>query len=584
MGSRGHRRHLERDRPIVLAAARLIAGAPPPRENPIFTRRRALRLLTAGCLAAGLAGCAAHKAPPPSTEIDETGYRDDLRILASDEFEGRKPGTRGEEKTVAFLSAQFRKLGLKPGNGESFVQAVPLVEIQALDEPKLSISGHAGARSLHYAKDMVIWTKRAVPAVALAQSEIVFLGYGIVAPEYGWNDYGGVDVHGKTVLVLTGDPGFASKDPAVFRGAASSFYGRWAYKVQEAARQGAAGVLLIHDAGPAGYGWNVVASTWTGAQLESAAPDDSAGRAAVEGWLTNDSARALFLEAGLDYAALTGAAARSGFKAIDMGLKADAEIKNSLRRLTSSNVIAWLPGGQRKNEYVVYGAHWDGLGRDPSGAIFSGAVDDASGVAGLLMLAQSFSRMRPAPDRSIVFIAFTATESGLLGSRYYVNNPVFSLAQTAGEINLDGLHIGGRTRDVMVFGAGNSELEDFVRVAALLQGREVRPASHPEQGLFYASDQLNFALHGVPALYVKGGIDDAARGPAFGQAQIDDYMAHRYRLPGDKYSEDWQVGGAIEDLELYRAVGERLAATRRFPRWYPNSEFSSSHSRGMLSD
>jgi Zn-dependent M28 family amino/carboxypeptidase len=522
--------------------------------------------------------------PPPSNEIDDVRYREDLRTLASDEFEGRRPGTAGEDKTVAFLTAQFRQLGLKPGSGESYVQQVPLVEIRAGEDSTLAIGGRGGAQSLRYGRDMVIWSPRAVPAATLTQSDLVFVGYGIVAPEYHWNDYAGVDVRGKTVLVLLSDPGYGSRDPGVFRGIAMSSYGRWAYKVQEAARQGAAGVLLIHDPGPLGFGWNAVLSTWGGAQLELAATDDTAGRAAVEGWLTGEAGRALFAQAGLDYRALCAAAARTGFKAVPMGLKVDADIHNAVRRFNSANVIAQLPGNQRKREYVLYTAHWDGLGRDSRGTIFNGAVDNASGVAGLLTLAQSFSRTRPVADRSIVFIAFTAGDPGLLGSRYYVENPVFPLDQTAGVINLDGLHIGGRTRDVMVLGAGNSELEDLVRGAALLQGREIRPETHPEQGLYYSSDQLSFAQHGVPALYVKGGIDDAERGPAWGQAQIDDYMAHRYRQPGDKYTEEWDARGALEDLELYFAIGERLANTRRFPRWYQNSEFSVTHSRAAAGE
>jgi len=535
------------------------------------------RAFWAGCLAAMLGACSNQpKAPPPSTDIDDGGFRDDVRVLASDEFEGRKPGTRGEDKTVAFLIAQFRKLGLKPGNGETYVQQVPLVEILAGGDAALSVAGRGEAHALHYGKDMVIWTKRVVPAAELTQSELVFVGYGIVAPEYHWNDYAGTDVRGKTVLVMVNDPGYGSKDPSVFKGSAMSYYGRWAYKLEEAARQGAAGVLLIHDSAALGYGWSAVANTWTGAQFDLAAADDRAGRPAIEGWISNEAGRALFSEAGLDYGALTAAAARPGFKAVAMGLKVDARVHNSIRRFNSANVIALLPGAQRKHEYVVYTAHWDHLGRDSSGAIFNGAVDNATGVAGLLMLAQSFSRTRPAPDRSIVFIAFTASEPGLLGSAYYVENPVFPLRQTAAALNLDGLHIGGRTRDVMVFGAGNSELEEYVRGVALLQGREVRPETHPEQGLYFSSDQFNFAWHGVPALYVKAGIDDSARGPVWGQAQIDDYMARRYRQTSDKYAEDWDVRGAVDDLTLYYAVGDRLARSRRYPRWFPSSEFSSS--------
>lgn len=535
--------------------------------------------LSAACLTALLGACTpTHKAPPPSTDIDETGFRDDVRVLASDDFEGRRPGTRGEDKTVTFLTAQFRKLGLKPGNGDSYVQSVPLVEILAAPDATLTAVG-GGSRSLHYGKDMILWSKRVVPTAQLEHSELVFVGYGIVAPEYHWNDYTGVDVRGRTVLVMAGDPGRGSKDPGVFRGKALSLYGRWAYKFEEAARRGAAGVLLIHDSAVAGYGWNVVASSWSGPQLELAAPDDGAGRAAIEGWLTDEAGRGLVHQAGLDYEELRSMAGRPGFKAIDMKLKVDVQLHNSFRRFSSANVIALLPGAQRKHEYVLYTAHWDHLGRDAGGNIFNGAVDNATGVAGLLMLAQSLSRTRPLPDRSIGFIALTAEESGLLGSAYYTENPIFPLGQTAGVLNLDGLHIGGRTRDVVIFGAGNSEFEEYVRAAALLEGREVRPELHPEQGIYFRSDQLSFALHGVPALYVRAGVDDTARGPVWGEAQLDDYMAHRYHQPSDKYSEDWDVRGAVDDLSLYYAVGERLARTRRFPRWYPGSDFSANRNR-----
>lgn len=531
-----------------------------------------------------LAACTAHRVPPPSTDIDEALVRNDIRTLASDDYAGRRPGTAGEEKTVAFLTDQFRKLGLKPGNGESYVQQVPMVEIAAAKDAKLSIAGRTGVQSLSYGKDMVIWTRREVPTASLVQSELVFAGYGIVAPEFDWDDYAAIDAHGKTVLVLMGDPGYAGKDPTLFKGNSLSYYGRWAYKVAEAARHGAAAVLLIHDPRPMGYGWNVVVNTWTGPQLELAAADGHSGRPAVEGWLTGEAGRALFTAAGLDYESLTHAAALRGFKALPMGLKVDGRIDNAIRRFDSGNVIALVPGGERKHEYVVYCAHWDGLGRDAGGAVIDGAEDNASGVAGLMALAQSFSRMHPPPGRSIVFIAFTGEESGRLGSRYYVEHPVFPLEQISGAINLDRLHIGGRTRDVMVFGAGNSELEESVRGLALLQGREVRPDNEPELGRYYDSDQLSFALGGVPALYVKSGVDDEARGPQWGQAQFEDYRAHRYRQAGDKYSENWDLRGAVEDLELYLEVGLRLADTRRFPRWFPNSEFSGNRAHALPAD
>ena len=357
-------------------------------------------------------------------------------------FRGPQTGNgTAEEKTVGFLIDQFRKLGLKPGNGESYLQAVPMVEMLPAGDPSLSVAGHGAPHALAYAKDMVIWSERAMPEAALERSELVFAGYGIVAQDYAWDDYAGLDVHGKTVVVLVNDPGHDAKDPRVFRGDAETRYGRWDYKVDEAARHGAAGVLLIHDAGAAGYGWNVVLNERTGALLAAPTPDDAA-RPAVAGWLSAASTIDLFKRAGLDFAALRAAAARPGFKGVDLGLTVDARVHNTIRHFTSSNVVAVLPGARHKPEYVVYTAHWDALGRQSAaagGALLNGAVDDASGVAGLLMLAQSLSRTRPQAERSAVFIAFTGEASGLIGSRYYVDNPVFPLRRTAGVLSLDAL-------------------------------------------------------------------------------------------------------------------------------------------------
>jgi Zn-dependent M28 family amino/carboxypeptidase len=524
-----------------------------------------------------LSACTMHpKLPPPSTDIDETLFRDNVRVLAADDFEGRKPGTPGEEKTVAYLAEQFRKVGLKPGNGQSFLQQVPMVEIIAGADATLSVAGRKGTVTLAYGKDMVIWSKRVQPQAELKHSELVFVGYGIVAPEYAWNDYAGIDVHGKTVLVLANDPGYGTKDPTVFKGGAMTYYGRSAYKIEEAARQGAAGVLLVHDADALGYGWNVIQSTWTGAQFDLSRADGTADRAAIEGWIQMDAARALFGAAGLDYTAAATAAGHVGFKATPMGVHVDATLHNSVRQFNSANVVALLPGAGRRKEYVLFIAHWDHLGRDPARSghnIYNGAVDDATGVAGLVALAQSFIRTKPAADRSIVFLALTGAESGLLGSEYYVENPVFPLRTTAAVFNLDTLRSGGPTRNVTLFGYGNTDLEESARGAALLQGREVTPDPTPWQGWYFRSDSFNFAKAGVPVLYEQGGLDDSARGPNWGRAQLDDYMAHRYHQPGDQYSPNWDVRGAIDDLALYYDVGSRVARSRRFPRWYPSSEF-----------
>jgi Zn-dependent M28 family amino/carboxypeptidase len=556
-----------------LATARLTALA---------TRLGSIGRRAGGACAAGIfvamslvAGCAGHRGPPPSTDIEENGFRGAVRTLAADEFEGRKPGTPGADKTVTYLVDRFRKLGLKPGNGDSYLQQVPMVQILA-DDASLAVSGGGTTRTLRYAEDMVIWTLRVLPAASVEHSDLVFVGYGIVAPEYHWDDYAQTDVRGKTLLVLVNDPGYGSKDPKVFKGNAETFYGRWNYKLDEAARHGAAGVLLLHDPGAAGYGWNVVVNERTGPLLEAAAADDDAGRAAIEGWISAAAGRALFAQAGLDMNAVLTAAAKPGFKPIAMGLKVDAAVHDTIDRFSSPNVIGVLPGGRHKHEYVIYSAHWDHLGRQSAqagGALLNGAIDDATGVAGLLMLAQSFVRTRPAPDRSIAFIAFTGGDSGLLGSKYYVEHPLYPLRDTAGVLNLDALHIGGPTRDVMVIGYGNSELEDYFREAAQLQGRELHPDPNPERGGYYQSDQLSFAQSGVPALDAKAGIDDSARGPVWGQARIDDYLAHRYHQPGDQYSADWDVRGTLEDLRLYYEVGNRLARSRHYPRWYPGSEF-----------
>ena len=540
------------------------------------------RLLAALSLAGlQLSGCHIPPKELPSTDIDDTAYLDHLRVLSSDDFTGRKPGTLGEDRTVAYLTEQFRKLGLKPGNGASYVQPVPVVEIAASADASLSIAGMSGSHGLSYGKDMVIWTKRAVPEVRLQSSELVFVGFGIVAPEYGWNDYAGTDVHGKTVVVLANDPGYASKDPAVFRGNSMTSYGRWGYKVEEAARQGAQGVLLIHEAAALGFGWNAVQTTWSGALLELASADGYAGRAAVEGWISGDAASAIFSQAGLDFAALTAAAAHPGFKAVAMRLRADATIHNSIRSFSSANVIALLPGKGKGD--IIYTAHWDSLGAAPGVAghnLFNGAVDNATGAAGLLVLAQSLVRTKPVLDREVVFLATTAAEPDLLGAQYYVDNPIFPLRQTAAVINVQMLLNTGPTRDVSIVGFGNNDLEEVARAEALLQGRETRPESDPQTGLYYRSDSYPFARRGVPVLYARSGIDSSARGPAWGRAQIEDYFTLRYHQTSDQYLPDWNPGGAVADLTLYYKVGAWLGQSRRFPRWYPNSEFRASRHSG----
>ena len=540
-------------------------------------------------LATMFSGCALHTAPAPSTDIDETGFRDAIQLLVSNDFQGRRPGTPAEDKTVAYLVDRFKKLGLKPGNGDSYLQAVPLVEITPAADASLSIATRAGGRtttnaaSLVYGRDMVVWSPREVPESVLVGSELVFVGYGVDAPEYSWNDYAQADVRGKTVLILTGDPGHGAKDPGVFRGGAMTRFGTAEYKFEEAARHGAAGVLLIHDEEASGMSWNAIVNSRTGPQFETPAADAQGGRAAIEGWVTAAVGRDLLARAGggagsVGGDALKASAARPGFKVTALGLEVGAAVHNTLRRFTSSNVMGVLPGGRLKHEYVMFASHWDALGRAAAaagGAMLSGAVDDASGVAGMLMEAQALARTRPSLDRSVLFVAFTAAEGGWLGSRFYVQNPPVPLGQIAAVLSLDTLRLGGPTRDVMVWGDGNSELEDYLHQAALLQGRIVTPDPEPGRGAFLRADHFNFVRNGVPALAARFGTDDTARGPAWGRVELDDYWAHRYRQAADTYAADRDVRGTLDDLRLYYEVAVRLGETRSFPRWYPNSDYRS---------
>jgi Zn-dependent M28 family amino/carboxypeptidase len=449
------------------------------------------------------------------------------------------------------------------------VQQVPLVQVGA-DAAMLSITGSRGTHSLALGKDAIIWTKRPVPQVELKRSELMFVGYGIAAPEYAWDDYAGTDVHGKTVVVLAGDPGYVSKD--MFKGGPMTAYGRWAYKIEEAARHGADGVLLVHDPVALGYDWDVVQATWSGAQLELAGASPGA---AIEGWISNDEAHSIFSEAGTDFAKLSASAARPGFRPVALRLTADASIHTTIRSFNSANIAAVWPG-ETSHEFILYVAHWDSLGVEPGlpgHNIFDGAVDNATGVAGLIVLAQSYVRTEPRQHRSIIFLATTAAEPSLLGSQFYVENPLFPLRQTAAVVNVDTLLFGGRTRDVSIIGAGNTDLEDIARAEALLQGRETHPETNSQWGMYFRSDSYSFARRGVPVLFAQAGIDSAARGPQWGKAHIEDYYAHRYLKPADEYSADWDVGGPVTDLTLYFQVGSHVANSRHFPRWYPGSDF-----------
>jgi len=521
-------------------------------------------------------------AAPTANPIDEAFYRAHIARLASDEFGGRKPGTEGEKLTLDYLEAQFRKLGLKPGNGASFLQEVPMVEITAGSDAALSFTTAGATAELRFREDMVIWTKRVKPAESMDKSPMVFVGHGVTAPEYGWDDYAGVDMHGKTAVILINDPGFATGDATLFRGRAMTYYGRWTYKFEEAARRGATGAIIVHQTEPAAYGWDTVVNSWSTPQLDHSTADGNAGRVAIEGWIHESAAQKLFAANGTTLADAVKRANTRGFRAEALKSVASASLRNAIRRTNSHNLAALLPGTTRPNEYLVYMAHWDHLGKLPgcSGdCIMNGAVDNATGTSGLLTIARAFTSARKKPERSIVFLAVTLEESGLLGSAYYVDNPLFPLAQTVAAFNMDAIYFGGPTRDLTVVNFGASDLEDYLAEAAKTQDRVLKAEPTPEKGYFFRSDHFNFAKRGVPALYIKTGVDDREHGMAWREKYYADFTAQKYHKVGDEYSADADLRAGMEDLAVLYAVGAKLAGEKTFPNWKPDSEFRAARDR-----
>ena len=502
-----------------------------------------------------------------------------VKELSSDAYEGRAPGTVGEEKTLALLAAEFGKLGLKPGNKGSWFQDVPLVEINAKNVSPLTFTGGKSAVSASYGPEMVIGTYRTTqPKIAIKDSPVVFVGYGIHAPEKGWNDYAGLDVKGKTVVILVNDPDYETQGlTGPFNGRAMTYYGRWTYKFEEAARQGAAAAIIVHDTVPAAYGWNVVQSSWTGAQHVADSPDGNAGQSSAIGWIQKDKAQALFASAGLDLDTQMAAAKKAGFRAVPLtGVKANVSFDNDLRKHMSKNVVALLPGKTRPDEYVLYSAHWDHLGHCQAAAdgddICNGAVDNATGTAALVALAQANVKAGPT-DRSQVFLAVTGEESGLLGSDYYGKNPVFPFARTVGGVNMDALSVNGLAKNVVVIGKGKSQLDGYLDRALAAQGRVATLEPTPEKGYYYRSDHFSFAKHGLPMLYFEGGEDLVKGGTAAGMAAAEDYTKNRYHGPKDEYDPNWDWTGVLADLKLYYSVGRDLASTSDWPNWVEGDEF-----------
>lgn len=510
--------------------------------------------------------------------LSEKTMQDVTRELSLDAYEGRAPGSIGEEKTVAYLISKFKAAGLEPGNNGSWTQDVPLIEITAKNVSPLRIADRNGkAMSFAYGSDYVIGSYRETPKTDIKQSDMVFVGHGIVAPEKGWNDYASVDVRGKTVVVMVNDPDFENEGlDGPFGGKAMTYYGRWTYKYEEAARQGAAAVLIIHDTAPAAYGWNVVNSSWTGTQFLAQSKDGGKSQTQANGWIQKSVAKDIFAAAGQNLEKQMAAAKQKGFKAVPLNLTASLSFENDITRKASKNVIGVMKGSKRPDEYVLYTAHWDHLGRCTAAAdgddICNGAVDNATGTAALVALAEGYTKAG-APDRSVVFLAVTAEESGLLGSKYYAENPVFPLSQTVGGVNMDAFSMSGPAKNLTVIGKGKSQLDTYLEAAAKSEGRTPEMEPTPEKGFFYRSDHFSFAKLGVPMVYFEGGDDLIIGGKAAAQAAADDYEKNRYHAPGDEFDEKWDWSGVMSDLKLYYRVGRMLAMTNAWPNWNEGDEF-----------
>ncbi|CAN5919252.1 M28 family metallopeptidase [soil metagenome] len=527
----------------------------------------------------------AEAVPPEAIAAMDTGtIMQHIRVLAADSLMGRQPGTPGEDKSVAYIEGQFKAIGLKPGNTDgTYIQKVPLVGITVKGAPSMTFAKGATKKTLKWRDDYVAWTKHVQPSASLNNSELVFVGYGVEAPEFKWDDYKGVDVAGKTLVMLVNDPPLA--DTAQFGGKRMTYYGRWTYKYEQAMKHKTAGVLLVHQTERAGYPFAVVQGK-TAEQFDLVTPDKNMSRAAVEGWITEDQAKALFTMAGQNFDSLVASAATPAFTPVPLGVTASVKLDNTLRTIDSRNVVAKLEGSDPalKDQYVIYTAHWDhfGIGEKVNGdSIYNGALDNASGVAGLLTLAKGFAAMKTPPKRSILFLSVTAEEQGLLGSQYYAVTPIYPLAKTLANINMDELNQWGPTSDLTVIGLGNSELDDYATAAAAEQKRTLKPDAEPEKGFYYRSDHFNFAKVGVPAFDPEAGTDYVGKASGFGMAMRDSFTANDYHKPSDQIKAGWNMSGAVQDLDLFLTMGYRIANAARMPEWRRGNEFHAAREQSL---
>ena len=503
--------------------------------------------------------------------INTDDLKNHIKTLASDEFEGRLPTTVGEQKTLDYLVNEFKQMGYQPGNGDSYLQPVELIEMTADPDMTLTI----GDNNFVYKEGMIASTSREQSKVELKNSELVFVGYGVNAPEYNWNDYQGLDVKGKTVVILVNDPGFENPQGDKFEGKTMTYYGRWTYKYEEASRQGAQAAIIVHETKPASYGWSVVANSWSGPQYGLVSKNGNADRVAVEGWLTIESAQKVFADAGLNFTQEKANAIAGPYNK-SLGLDASVTVKNSFKKSTSYNVIATLPGSEKPEEHLIFSAHWDHLGKDESkqgDQIYNGAHDNATGIAASLVMAEAYSKLNIKLKRSATFLMVTAEEQGLLGSKYYSEHPIIPLAKTVANINMDAMSVLGKTKDVAVIGMGKSELETYLEKAAKRQNRYLVQEGRPEAGYYYRSDHFSFAKQGVPALYAKGGEEPIDEATAQYRKRTNLIVTGCYHQVCDKFRENWDLSGIEQDAQLLFEVGHDLLSSNDWPQWAPTSEF-----------
>jgi len=521
--------------------------------------------------------------------ITADGMMKHIRVLSSDEFEGRAPGTPGEEKSVNYIRDQFQSIGLKPGNPAGiYIQNVPLVGFTA--QPTISFT--AGSQKIDFKSpnDAVVWSRHFEPDVKVEDNPVVFVGYGVVAPEYGWDDFKGVDVRGKTLLMLINDPPVPDPadpdklDPKMFKGREMTYYGRWTYKYEIAAAKGAKAAIIVHQTGPAGYPWGVVMMSNGRENFGLQTPDAISNRVAVEGWVTLDNARKMVSAAGADFDALKKSAVSRDFRPVELNLKANIDVRSTIRQVASRNVVAKVEGSdpKLKDQYIIYTAHWDHLGRDPKlkgDQIYNGALDNASGTAALLEIARAYTKVKP--KRSVLFLSVTGEEKGLLGSKYYAEHPLYPLTQTLADFNIDGVNVWGKTRDVGVVGMGQSTLEDALAKVVKEQGRVLVQESDPTKGHYFRSDHFEFAKVGVPALYLDRGNEYVGKPKDFGARKRDEYVARDYHQVSDEIKPDWDLSGAVEDMQLFFETGYEVAQGDQFPQWKAGSEFKDRRDRMM---